>query len=87
MIPGLLGLMGSSSAGLAVAPALQVLTWPLLALTGLTLGRGWYVELSQGKGWRSPWSRRSTAILFISTATSLVVWGLRFGGLLGGSPF
>jgi len=42
--------MGSSSAGLAVAPVLQVLTWPLLALTGLTLGRGWYVEISQGKG-------------------------------------
>jgi hypothetical protein len=70
---------GTHVAGAYVATA--GFNWPYVG------ERGWYVELSQGSGWRSPWSRRSTAILLISTAPSLAVWGLRFGGLLGGSPF
>jgi len=30
VVPSLLGLLGGAPAGLAIAPALQVLTWPFL---------------------------------------------------------
>jgi hypothetical protein len=84
--PGLLGLIGGTSAGLAVAPALRVLTWPFLLLTLLMLGRGWYLNLSHGGGWRSPWARRSRLTLVGATALAGLLWGLRFAGLLGASP-
>ena len=43
MVPAVLGLVGAIGPGLAVAPALRVLTYPFLGLTLLFLGRGWYL--------------------------------------------
>ena len=86
MLPGLLGLVGGTSTGLALTPALRVLTWPLLALTLLMLGRGWYLQLAHRGGWVSLWARRAGLILIGSTALAAVMWGLRFAGLLGMSP-
>ena len=86
MIPGLLGLLGATGAGLALAPALQALTWPFLGLTLLMLGRGWYLELAHPGRWRSPWRRRAGAVLIGSTALATLLWGLRFAGILGMSP-
>ena len=83
----MLGLVAGTSAGLALAPALRVLTWPLLGLTLLMLGRGWYVRLSHGGGWQPTWSRRSGVVLILSTTVSGTLWGLRFAGLLGMPPF
>ena len=85
MVPGLLGLLGATGAGLAVAPALRVLTYPLLAITVAMLGRGWFLAL-QHPG-RTRWQRRSRAVLVLSTVLALALWSLRFGGLLGPSPF
>lgn len=85
MIPGLLGLLGASGAGLALAPALQVLTWPFLALTVLLLGRGWYLALGGHSVTR--WRQRSSVVLAGSTVLAVVLWGLRFIGLLGARPF
>ena len=45
----MLGLLGGNSDGLAAAPALQVLTWPLLALAVVMMVRAWYLELSHGE--------------------------------------
>ena len=87
MDPGLLGLLGGTSAGLAIAPALRVLTWPLLALTLVMLGRGWYLNLSHGERWRSIWNRRAGLVLMGSTVLAVVLWGLRLAGLLGPRPF
>lgn len=85
MVPGVLGLLGASSTGAALVPALQALTWPFLGLTILSLGRGWYLALDKG-GWRSPWGKRARLILVGSTVLSVALWGLRFAGLLGGQP-
>ena len=82
----MLGLLGGNSAGLAAAPALQVLTWPLLALAVLMMVRAWYLELSHGEKWSSPWGRRSGAVLTGSTTLALMLWSLRFTGPLGESP-
>ncbi len=87
MLPGLLGLLGGTGAGLALAPALRVLTWPLLAVTILMLGRGWYLAMAHRGRWRSPWRRRASLVLMSSTALAVVLWGLRFSGLLGMRPF
>ena len=87
MVPGLLGLLGGTGAGLALAPALRVLTWPLLAITILMLVRGWYLEMAHRGRWRSPWRRRASLVLMASTALAVVLWGLRFTGLLGMRPF
>ena len=87
-MPGLLGLLGASGAGLALAPALRVLNLPLLISTVALLGRGWYLQL-RGHGLHEGtlWSRRSLVVLVGSTILAAVLWGLRFGGLLGMPPF
>ncbi|MBI4328395.1 MAG: hypothetical protein HY685_00850 [Chloroflexi bacterium] len=85
-MPGLLGLLGASSSGAAMVPALQVLTWPFLGLTTLTLSWGWYRALGH-RGWRSLWGRRSVLLLVASTSLSALLWGLRFAGLLGARPW
>jgi len=85
VVPGALGLLGASSAGAATVPALQALTWPFLGLTVLTLGRAWYLTL-RGHGWRSAWGRRARLILVGATIASVILWGLRFAGLLGARP-
>lgn len=87
MVPGLLGLLGATGAGLAAAPALRALTWPFLGVTVLMLGRAWYLESSHPGSWRSPWKRRARVVLVASTALAVLLWGLRFGGLLGARPF
>ena len=85
MIAGLLGLLGATGTGLALAPALQVLTYPFLILTVVTLGRGWYLQL-QAHGW-TLWRQRAPIVLMASTVLSITLWSLRFGGLLGALPF
>ena len=70
-----------------MAPALRVLTWPLLAITLIMLGRGWYLELAHRGGWRSSWRRRAGMVLVFSTVLAVTLWGLRFAGLLGMRPF
>lgn len=87
MIPAVLGTLGTASAGAAIAPALRVLNIPLLILTVLMLGRAWYLELETTDHWRGFWAQRSGKILIASTMVSVVIWGLRFGGLLGARPF
>lgn len=87
-MPGLLALLGASGAGLAMVPALRALNYPFLALTVLLLGRGWYLHLrGHGLHGGTLWGRRSLAVLAGSTVVATVLWGLRFGGLLGMSPF
>ena len=66
-------------------PALRVLNYPLLALTLLTLGRGWYLQLNHGGA--TVWQRRARRTLVLSTALAGILWGLRFGGVLGMRPF
>ena len=81
----MLGLLGATGAGFAAAPALQVLNFPLLGLTALFLGRGWYLQLTHGDA--TVWQRRARGILFLSTVTSIALWTIRFSGLLGMRPF
>ena len=86
MVPGLLGLLGSSSAGLASVPALQVFTWPFLAITVLMLARGWELAPPHGS-WRGPaWKNHATYTLIASTALAVTLWSLRFANVLGESP-
>ncbi|MBI2165307.1 MAG: hypothetical protein HYU29_02745 [Chloroflexi bacterium] len=85
-MPGVLGLLGASSAGTALTPALRVLTWPFLGLTILALGRGWYLEMRR-HGPLSPWAARARLVLAGSTILSGLLWGLRFAGLLGARPW
>ncbi len=88
MLPGLLGLLGASGTGLASVPALRVLNYPFLALTVVLLGRGWYLQFrGHGGHIRSLWSQRSLVVLAGSTVLAVILWGLRFGGLLGMRPF
>ena len=86
MVPGLLGLLGGSSAGLAFTPALQVLTWPFLAVTLIMLARGWWLAPSHGSWWGPAWKNRATYTLITATVLSGTLWGLRFAGVLGQSP-
>ncbi len=79
--------MGAASTGVAVAPALRVLNVPFLVLTIVMLGRAWYLELKKTDHWRGIWAQRSRKVLVASTLVSIVIWGLRFGGLLGMRPF
>ena len=85
MVPAVLGLVGAIGPGLAVAPALRVLTYPFLGLTLLFLGRGWYLQTRPHR--MTPWRRRALVVLEGSTILSASLWGLRFGGLLGPQPF
>ena len=73
--------------GLALAPALRVLTWPFLALTLLLLGRGWYLELASRRREPGVWRRRSSMVLIASTLLAAGLWGLRLTGLIGGGLF
>ena len=86
MVPGLLGILGGYSAGLAFAPALQALTWPFLAFTVVMLARGWWLATSHGSLWGSTWKNRAIYTIIASTALSATLWGLRFAGVLGPSP-
>ena len=86
MVPGLLGLLGGTSAGLAMAPALRALTFPFLGLTVAVLARGWYLELALPGRWRSPSRTRARLVLIGSTGLAAVLWVLRFAGLLGMRP-
>ena len=70
-----------------MAPALRVLNIPLLALTIFMLGRAWYLEAEKTDHWRGIWAQRSRKILIVSTVASVVLWGLRFGEILGMRPF
>ncbi|MCZ6891260.1 MAG: hypothetical protein O7F09_01960 [Chloroflexi bacterium] len=67
-----------------MAPALRVLTYPLLALTVMALGRGWYLQLTHGG--EMVWQRRARIVLALSTIASITLWVLRFAGVLGMSP-
>ena len=60
---------------------------PFLLLTIFLLGRAWYLELQATDHWKGIWAKRSRKILLASTAVSAVIWGLRFGGVLGGGLF
>jgi len=86
VVSGLLGVLGGTSAGLALAPALQVLTWPFLVITVLMLARGWWLAPSHGSLWGTGWKNRATVTLIVSTLLAVVLWTLRFAGLLGASP-
>ncbi len=83
----MLGTLGTASAGAAIAPALRVLNIPFLILTILMLGRAWYLELEKTDHWRGFWAQRSRKVLIATTVVSVAIWGLRFGGILGGRPF
>ncbi len=69
-----------------MAPALQVLTWPFLVITVLMLARGWWLAPSHGSLWGTGWKNRATVTLIVSTLLAVVLWTLRFAGLLGASP-
>ena len=83
----MLSSIGTASAGVAMAPALRLLTFPLLLLTIAMLGRGWRLELKATGHFRGLWAERSRMVLLASTVISVAVWGMRFGGLLGPTPF
>ncbi len=81
----MLGILGATGAGLAVAPALRVLTYPLLGMTALALGRGWYLQTRHGGAML--WRRRAGRVLALTTVVSVTLWALRFAGVLGMRPF
>ena len=80
-----LGLLGATGAGLAIAPALRVLNYSFLALTVIALGRGWFLQLTHRGG--TVWQRRAGWVLLLSTVAAVAIWALRFAGALGPSPF
>ena len=80
----MLGLLGASGAGLAIAPALRVLTWPLLAVNAALLARAWF--LATRGHFATPTLRKAPWVLVLSTALSLGLWAARFAGFLGGVP-
>ncbi|MAP39967.1 MAG: hypothetical protein LR120_09940 [Dehalococcoidia bacterium] len=86
MVSGLLGLLGASGSGLAFAPALRALSWPLLVITLLMLSRGWYLQISQRADLSAKWPKPVLTTLVLSTVLAVTLWGLRFAGLLGESP-
>ena len=82
----MLGLLGGAPAGLAIAPALQALTWPFLFFTVLMLARCWWLAPSPGSWWGTKWKNRATLTLMASTVLAVALWSLRFAGLVGPSP-
>ena len=86
MVPGLLGIFGGTSAGLAIAPAFQVLTWPFLVFTVAMLARGWWLAPPHGSWRGSAWKNRTTYTLVALTILAFSLWGLRFAGKMGESP-
>ena len=80
-------MIAASGTGLAVAPALRVLTWPLLALAIILLSRGWYLQLAHGWNLGSSVRKKAFATLAVSTVLAGLLWGLRFAGVLGERPF
>ena len=82
-----MGFLSLGKTGLALAPALRVLTWSFLALTLLLLGRGWYLELAGRRRGPNVWRRWSSMVLIASTLLAACLWGLRLSGLLGGQLF
>jgi len=86
VVAGLLGIFGGTSAGLAIAPALQVLTWLFLLFTSAMLARGWWLVPSHGIWRGSAWKNRATYTLVASTILAFSLWGLRFAGEMGESP-
>ena len=70
---------------MAAAPALQVLTFPFMAISVAMLARGWYLSYSHSA--RMIWQKRSRITLFASTVLAIGLWGLRFVGILGPAPF
>ena len=85
-MPAVLGFAGATAAGAALAPALRVLTWPLLGLNVILLGRGWYLEVGGTGHGRGARAKRSRRVLIASTAIAMILWGLRFAGTLGMRP-
>ena len=53
---------------------------------GVMLGRGWYLNVSRGSDWCSPWAMRSGLVLVALTILAVSLWGLPFAGLLGMPP-
>ena len=86
MVPGFLGIFGRTSAGLAIEPDLQVLTWTFLVFTMAMLARGWWLAPSHGTWRGAAWKNRSTYTLVASTILAFSLWGLRFAGKMGESP-
>ena len=83
MLPGLLGLIGISSSGLALAPALRELTWPLFIVSLLVLSRSWYLEASGRKAPKSRWKTTSSVVVLLSTTFWVAVWWIRFVRVFG----
>ncbi|MCH8884878.1 MAG: hypothetical protein IIA41_15470 [SAR324 cluster bacterium] len=73
----MLGLLGVTGAGLALAPALRALTYPLFALTVLLLGWGWRRRWMQRHA--GGLARRSAIILVLSTVAAAALWTYRLG--------
>ncbi len=71
---------GAAGTGLALAPALQVVTIPVGILGGALIARAWWLQLRHGAG--GLWPRRSLVVLSASTALAATLWSLRFAGLL-----
>ena len=83
MVPGILGLAGGAGAGLAIVPVLQVVTWPLAAIGGAFLARGWWLQVRHGM--TGVWPQRSLVVLSLSTGLAAALWVSRFVGLLAPS--
>jgi hypothetical protein len=76
-----LGLVGIAGVGLAIAPALQVLTIPIAILGAAFLARAWWLQLSQDHDGK--WATRSLITLIVSTTAMATLWSLRFTGVIG----
>ncbi len=77
----MLGLVGSAGVGLAIAPALQVITIPIAIIGAAFLARAWWLQL--GGGHEGIWPLRSLLTLIVSTTAMATLWSLRFAGVLG----
>ncbi len=77
----MLGLIGSARVGLAIAPALQVITIPIAIVGAAFLTRAWWLQF--GHGADGAWPLRSLVTLVASTTIMATLWTLRFAGVLG----